>query len=1211
MAITRKTLKNITGGVSQQPDHVRKDNQCEEQVNFLSDPVKGLTRRKGTDYIGPVTTDAASPWSTETNSLFNHVIDRQGGEKLLLTIGYPKDDLAPPLSLIDLTTGSAITVTDDNGETITEHAYLSGGGEARDTHPYAAVTISDHTFIVNKTKIPELEDTLSGNLSMHDRDHVKRGLIFIKEGAYNAEYSVEMTDSEGTKRVISYKTSDGVDSAGNSNIPSDECRNDAKTDLIAAALHYALSRETFPGANPGSGGVYWNHDGGYTAANGYPNFPDMTPFFEGELVAGSTTLREGGPGMGGGRLTVMNVHDGVSSNVCNQLERTLPNGRAHTSTGHGSNFSSGYLLLGSINALSGLLQNHNLSWSTTATYKDIALENSANLTQYFDFGSDTLRPPVGNEPSAISVELGITLLQTMDNLAAAINAADDMGVLATVSLQDTGQVYLNVSAKVEGVTLYNWTTTNVQGIVSQAPVSGGHTNLTLAESGVRYPIFFRRQGSVISWHCAFPDKATADASPVSIVVTDSYGDTMTRTVTDVTETFEGLPLVVPHNYLLKVEGNPDSTADDYYVKFKSENIEPDESPHMFRRGTWHSGISYDPLSDRTEVRVNDVGFGTVIKKGWIIELIDTTFGGDVINSFTYKVAETAIASQVTPDLLSVWIEGNVQSIISAYFPDQGTYPHDDYVQFWAVPEPRKPFDRGIWKEAKAPGSKYKLKASTMPHVLTKVSDSSYKLAEANWGEKLVGDDIVDPAPPFVGQAIGDLFFFKSRLGMLAGEHVVMSELDSPYNFWRTTAGQVIATDRIDIASSVNEITRLNYAVPFANQLIVFSDRTQFLINHGQDGLTPMSASLALISRYDNSPLARPQVSNNSIIFAQKRADSSAIYEMYPTGTSSLSFEAKDISEQLSGYIPGEVVQIETSSLASAIVVRVMPLGLSKQDNKLYVYKFYDKGRERVQSSWSTFEFPCHALRAFKFVGEDLYTMECYKPDGWGSFGLNSFEALTHILTKSQLDNTEASSHAVNSFVTLTNVRIADGNNTKIPIPWAMNTLEEPPEGPTLVAFGSDGSLFTIIDQGSTGYIILEGTVADTTPVGLGFLYTSSYTFSDQYIKGANRMQQEIPVTDGRTTVKWCEVYLSDTQHLTANVTYPGLNRDPSTKTYTGTSAGGPVVGNRDSENETLRFGVAARNDSVTITLSNATHKTTTITGASFELMHTSRLSRTN
>lgn len=44
MSLKKKDIKNLTGGVSEQPHSQRFDSQCEEQKNFLSDAIKGLVK---------------------------------------------------------------------------------------------------------------------------------------------------------------------------------------------------------------------------------------------------------------------------------------------------------------------------------------------------------------------------------------------------------------------------------------------------------------------------------------------------------------------------------------------------------------------------------------------------------------------------------------------------------------------------------------------------------------------------------------------------------------------------------------------------------------------------------------------------------------------------------------------------------------------------------------------------------------------------------------------------------------------------------------------------------------------------------------------------------------------------------------------------------------------------------------------------------------
>jgi hypothetical protein len=102
MAYTKKNITNLTGGVSQQPDSERFDNQCTAQTNFSADPIKGLTKRAGTNYVQLINDGEASLQHASKNT-FTHVINRSSGEQLMLVIGYDGvgADAEPDISLLN------------------------------------------------------------------------------------------------------------------------------------------------------------------------------------------------------------------------------------------------------------------------------------------------------------------------------------------------------------------------------------------------------------------------------------------------------------------------------------------------------------------------------------------------------------------------------------------------------------------------------------------------------------------------------------------------------------------------------------------------------------------------------------------------------------------------------------------------------------------------------------------------------------------------------------------------------------------------------------------------------------------------------------------------------------------------------------------------------------------------------------------------------
>ena len=1065
MVFTRKTIKNLTGGVSQQPDAIRSDNQCTEQVNFLSDPVLGLTRRPGLLALGSLGSDGntLSTYAHDSKNIFTHLINRSKVEQNFLGIGYwtsgGSGQYGGTVELSNALTGAQVAVATTDATTgYNANLYLtvSDVDDQRslyaDSHPYSAVTIADHTFVVNKTVIPVMKETLYGQQGVYDRPYVKRGLLFVKEGAYNANYTATMTDSEGTTRTVRVDTSDGLNNVGSG---QQDGADDAKTDNVAGALHYGLQ-------NQANNGVDFEMSAG-------------------DFVEENTDI-------------LVSWKDDSTTYVCNSASNGSDVEKATISM----------LAQPTFRDVGGNEYNYFVMFNALANVNPWYFQFGVLGT---DFDTDIGASGQAGLGATIAVAIGAHVHETAQNLVDAMNSVlvnvpnVDYGYHAHVDYDEGTSTPIIVLIKNQTATNhFVFGTFNVTNVlpVGTSRTDGANT------SGVDSRIRFQRKGSTIAWYAFFGTEAEAKASSVLVELEDSYGDTMTSSFASETETFAGLPVVAPNDFLIKIEGAPESLADDYYVRFVPDNPTTGQN-HMAK---------------------------------------------------------------------------------------------------------------GSWEESLASGSKYQIDAETMPHTLVKQTDGTYKFGVADWDDKQVGDKVLDPHPSFIGERIRDLFFFKSRLGFLAGESVIMSELDNPYNFWRTTTTQVLATDRIDISSSVNEITRFNFAVPFSNQLLIFSDRTQFLVNYGTQGLTPMSASVDLIGRYDCSDRARPVVNNSSIVFAQSLSRTSSVYEMYPTGTTALSFEAKEISEQLSGYISGDIINIDASSLAGAVVIQT-----DVGDNSLYVYKYYDKGRDRVVSSWSRYELAVDQIKGVVFVGDVLKLVTQTGNNGTGA------EDPTHnaapYMTQMRFDNTDPLTHAADFYYTILDSAVsydASDGYTKITLPFFMRgrgyTALLPltvfnqlgvVQTPHSATTGMADNKVAIAGDLKTNY----GTASGST-ITVGFNYVSKYTFSDQYLKRGSKDGKEIAITDGRTTVKWAEFYLTNTQRLDAKVTFDsGLNKSDSAKTFAGTVAGGAVLGNRESESDLLRIHVGAKNNVPTITIESSTHETATITGASFELMHTSRLSRTN
>ena len=123
---------------------------------------------------------------------------------------------------------------------------------------------------------------------------------------------------------------------------------------------------------------------------------------------------------------------------------------------------------------------------------------------------------------------------------------------------------------------------------------------------------------------------------------------------------------------------------------------------------------------------------------------------------------------------------------------------------------------GTWEECAKPGRLIRLKRSTMPVVLIRTADSNFRLSELDgstytiastqysvpqWDDAIVGDDVTNPEPSFIGKNINKMLFFRNRFAILADENIVMSRPGDFTNFFAKSAIQLIASDPIDIAAS--------------------------------------------------------------------------------------------------------------------------------------------------------------------------------------------------------------------------------------------------------------------------------------------------------------------------------------------------------------------------------------------------------------------------
>jgi len=256
---------------------------------------------------------------------------------------------------------------------------------------------------------------------------------------------------------------------------------------------------------------------------------------------------------------------------------------------------------------------------------------------------------------------------------------------------------------------------------------------------------------------------------------------------------------------------------------------------------------------------------------------------------------------------------------------------------------------GVWKEVINGTSKYLLNENTMPHVIVGNANDTFTCKPWDgWVERKVGDDEFTPVPSFIGEPIKDIFFLRNRLGFITSSSVVLSEVSEFGNFFRTTALSLLDSDAIDVVINSTQLVRLEYAVNMEDSLMLTSETMQFRLKD-VDVLTPNTISFIPSSAYEINKNVRPLFMNNRVFFVVKRGDYSAVMEFY-ISTQTNTIAGNDITAHCQAYIDGDI-----DRLSGSAVNNMLFLSKSGSDT-IFVYKYYDSGNDRVQSSWFKWEF---------------------------------------------------------------------------------------------------------------------------------------------------------------------------------------------------------------------------------------------------------------
>jgi len=549
---------------------------------------------------------------------------------------------------------------------------------------------------------------------------------------------------------------------------------------------------------------------------------------------------------------------------------------------------------------------------------------------------------------------------------------------------------------------------------------------------------------------------------------------------------------------------------------------------------------------------------------------------------------------------------------------------DYYVQFKADDGV---FSRGIWEESAAPGVKNTINPETMPLMLIRQSDGTFMLKRVDgttpaanvpgganytaykWANRLVGDDLTNPLPSFIGIGITDMVFHQNRLGFLSGENIVFSETSEFFNFFRTTTLDILDSNPIDVASSSPRVGKIVAAVPFNRDLILFTPTGQMVLRGGEI-LSPRQVAIIPVAEFDSqATTVKPIPSANAVFFTFANGGFTGMRELVPQPALDGSYLANDLTTNVARYVPGNPTHLAATTHDNLAVI--------VSQGSLYCYRYFNTGNERIQSAWFRFTFQDSSTETYAhaqavwvgFVESDMYVVFKRTKDATNSYltiekirmgvGIND-AATTGKSWVTCLDQRKYFPAGQGTYSSATGL-------TTFTLPKPMSYVA----GRTRVVaangliLGNGGGTAFNTSTEAAGTVSVIGDYS-ATAVWIGTEYTTTYEFSTPYLK-AQAGRGMAAMLNGRYQLRYLTLQFADSGYF--RVTVQIRNESTYEYPFTGETVGTTVLGQPNIQSGTFRVPLFSKNDNVVIKILNDSPFPSKILNGEFEATYDDRAVR--
>ncbi len=507
--------------------------------------------------------------------------------------------------------------------------------------------------------------------------------------------------------------------------------------------------------------------------------------------------------------------------------------------------------------------------------------------------------------------------------------------------------------------------------------------------------------------------------------------------------------------------------------------------------------------------------------------IDDSRSNTFARAFTDRVGNLGELPTIAPD-------GYIVNSVS----DPSTTVDDRYYKF--ATNDGSAFGEGAWGETVKPGILYKLDGNTLPIVIRREAldvlfvgpadgadqtqgATSFKFPE--WGERTAGDQETVPDPEFVGNAIKDHIFFRSRYIVCAGTSVVFSEVDDIFNFYQDTSAALTDADGFSLRASSERSSELLWMLPVDESILVFSAYSQFQARPADaDVLTATTAIILRLSNLESNGDVRPKLAGPQVLFSTREFGFSHFREFtfFDSSQRKIGLNlggSNDVTLNLPKYIDGFVTHWTVGETVDTAVA------VTDKDRKtLYVYKYLwgtgAQGLQKQQASWSKWVFG-QDIQWVKFMNNLLWLIVT---DESGTYSCviatdeieNLADLQLHLDRLILYPDVNSDNQASNDIAASYDF---ETNTTTFVLPYT------PAEKVVAVTrFTGDGPRGLWLGESTTNTIVCSECPGDWTndQVGFGEPYEFNYQFTPGYLPVNDQARQQIVgELDGRTQIlRW-------------------------------------------------------------------------------------------